>query len=257
MLKQEFERLVGYEVSDSEYRVIECCYMAAGDDVQKEEFCKEWKEGFGKNQMFLKIVDNLTDDRSKALLGERMKDEILEKMMGQLTEHGLKWNDRDEMIVEIQPWERIKTLEDAEKATGMKFDEGWKSLPADVQAYLRLMIVCAAINGLDEKSFMDFPKFERGEYVYWPWFWFYESKEAALDDGYEEDCIMELPALVGGASNGDSCGVSPLNSYNVASHSNSDCGGALVLRDRDRAIYCGKQFMADWLTYYTKREVKK
>lgn len=257
MQKQEFEKLVGYEVADSVYSEIEAAYMAAGE-MDKETFCKEFKEHqLNKSEVFWEIIKTLAKTKSDADFYGRQFDELKGKMEKQLEEKGLRWNDDDEVLEEVPAYERIKTLQDAEAVTGMKFKEIWKELPTDVQAYLRLRIICAAMNGLTEETYKDFPKFEPGERVYYPWHYIYESREKAKAAGWEDDELCDIPALVGCANPGDHCGVSLLHSHLVASNTAPNSGGALVMRDRARAIYCGKQFIADWMEFKTKFEVKR
>lgn len=44
MTKQEFEKLTGLNVSTAVFEVINNMYMNAGDKIDKEIFCKDWKE---------------------------------------------------------------------------------------------------------------------------------------------------------------------------------------------------------------------
>lgn len=238
MQKQEFEKLVGYEVADSVYSEIEAAYMAAGE-MDKETFCKEFKEHqLNKSEVFWEIIKTLAKTKSDADFYGRQFDELKGKMEKQLEEKGLRWNDDNE-LEEVPAYERIKTLEDAEAVTGMTFQEIWKELPTDVQAYLRLRIICAAMNGLTEETYKDFPKFEPGERVYYPWHYIYESREKAKAAGWEDDELCDIPALVGSAHNGVTCGVSPLNSLSVASYPNPGYGGALAADDPTDTIADG------------------
>ena len=71
------------------------------------------------------------------------------------------------------------------------------------------------------------------ECKYYPWF----------------DIKKETPAGVGCAYNGAALGVSVLNSFDVASTSTADCGGALASKNREIAIYFGNQFAEIWKSY--------
>ena len=69
--------------------------------------------------------------------------------------------------------ERIKTFEDAVKATGMTlpFDDNQLSyLPKDVVAYMKLRVIAAALNELHEATLDDFPKFATDECRWYTWF---------------------------------------------------------------------------------------
>ena len=57
----------------------------------------------------------------------------------------------------IPIWERIKTVEDAIAYTGMTLPENIEDLPIDVQAMLKLRIICAAYNELKADQLDQFP----------------------------------------------------------------------------------------------------
>lgn len=42
MLQSEFEKLTGQRISSQDYVKVEKAYMAIGDDIDKETFCKMW-----------------------------------------------------------------------------------------------------------------------------------------------------------------------------------------------------------------------
>lgn len=254
MLKEEFEKLVGYEVADSVYSEIEAAYMAAGE-MDKKDFCKEFKKHqLNKSEVFWEIVKTVTKTKNDSDFYEKQFNEMKEKMEKQLVEKGLKWNEEDEVLEEIPAYERIKTVEDALLALGTPKEEVkdfFKPLEkwwADMVAYAKLRVIVEAINDGWK------PKYVVGESRYYPWFLLYKDFDAAKADGYDENDIYELPAVVGGAYRGDDFGVSVLGSFSVASSAHTAYGGALALRDRDRAIYCGKQFIAEWMEYYVTRK---
>lgn len=248
MLKNEFEKLVGYEVSDSEYRVIECCYMAAGDDVDKEQFCKEWKNPTEGSKMFLKIADKITSERSKAMEESKNAQGQLEKIVNLLSEHGLKWDGDD--VVELQPWERIQTLDDALMATGMSLGD-IESLPEDVQVYMKLRIIVAAVNGLTGESLNEFPTFGKDEERYEVWFWLSRREWKDLDED-DKKRVVGRAGLNAYASGG--CVFA--NAYNASSNSGTYNGARLALKDYERAMYCAKQFAGLWMKYFTGLELE-
>lgn len=58
MTIQEFEKLTGIRPNAIYFEnVIHPEYMAAGDDVDKETFCKRWKRNGGLYRMFLAMED--------------------------------------------------------------------------------------------------------------------------------------------------------------------------------------------------------
>ena len=44
MNKQEFEERTGYSIPDDRYKEIEAMYLEAGEDIDKDTFCKEFKK---------------------------------------------------------------------------------------------------------------------------------------------------------------------------------------------------------------------
>ena len=44
MLQREFEERIGRKVTEQEYVEANAMYMAAGDGMDKDTFCKEWKK---------------------------------------------------------------------------------------------------------------------------------------------------------------------------------------------------------------------
>ena len=252
MLKNEFEKLVGYEVSDSDYRVIECCYMAAGDGVNKEQFCEEWKKRFMNSEMFMKIADTLTDDRSKAMKESEKAQKRLENIVEKLCEYGLKWDDEYEEIVELKPWERIQTLDDALMATGMSLGDIDK-LPVDIQAEMKLRVIVAAVNELTGDTLNEFPTFGKDEVRYEPWLCGYSKDDV---DRMSEKEKRGLWLFGGLSSYGSLCGLAFATSYGGWSYSYSAFSARLVFKDRERALYCMNQFVELWGCYFFGREVK-
>lgn len=242
MLQNEFEKLAGYKVTEEEYRNVETCYEAG--DLDKQDFVKDWNEhNLKESAVFNDVFDSWMKAEGKA--------NQMEKMSEELAKRGLKWVDGE--LVEVPSYERIRTVEDALRALGtpdelvkefFKDAERWGK---DVVAFLKLRVIVEAINEGWK------PKFVKGEYRYFPWFWLYKDRAAAIDDGNKEEDIFDIPAVVGGAHYGGDIGVSVLYSNRVASSAYTYFGGALALRDRERAIYCGKQFIAEWMEYLVVR----
>lgn len=253
MLKNEFEKLVGYEVSDSEYRVIECCYMAAGDDIQKEQFCKEWNEHFKDSKMFMRIADCLTDERSQALLGQKMAEERLGKMESQLCEFGLKWDNECEEVVELKPYERIQTFDDACEATGMQWKNEYENLlPEDVVVYMKLRVIVAAINGLTKETLNEFPTFEKDEERYEVYYWLSRREWKDLDDD-DKKRVVGRASYNASASGG--CVFASAYDASTSSLSYTSNGARLALKDYERCMYCAKQFAGLWMKYFTGLEL--
>ena len=144
--------------------------------------------------------------------------------------------------------ERIKTFEDACNELGeynklvneYRYVES-TNISKDLAAYLKLRIICAALNEGWEPQFTD------DEYRYYPYLLLYKKEEV---ENMDENTKKRL-GLFGGAANlGSSCGP-------VAAYAHSDFGGAradigsrLCLRTRELAEYCGRQFIDLWKDFY-------
>lgn len=142
--------------------------------------------------------------------------------------------------------QRCRTFEDACIITG-------KSIPAEVLPYLtrhelayrKLCIIAEALNEGWK------PQFTYEEIRYFPWFTLWWEQELAdkSEQWKLDNNIIPIPAVVGGARVGSYCGVSPLNSSDVASRTYSYVGGALAVRTSEIAVFFGKQFIKIWIDY--------
>lgn len=157
----------------------------------------------------------------------------------------------DEPKVDNRPvTERIKTFEDAREALGDEHPlvkEYWGVVNVDLDitqdliAYLKLRIIVAAINEGWE------PKFEKGEYRYYPWFYLYTKEQYdELDDKEKGRCVLRS----GGSSSGGGFVVCYAN--NDASFSYASYGSRLAFKTRELAAYAGKQFTEEWADFMFK-----
>lgn len=146
----------------------------------------------------------------------------------------------------IPIWERIKTVEDAIAYTGMTLPENIEDLPLDVQAMLKLRIICAAYNELKADQLDQFPKFTTDEYRYYPWFYLYTQEE--IDAMTEED----RSRVLGRSSNyaNANAGVACAYTNNAASYSGASYGGRLCFKTEKLASECGKRFLKLWAQYF-------
>lgn len=146
--------------------------------------------------------------------------------------------------------ERIKTFQDAMAYTGMTFpiDERTMSyLGADVVAYMKLRVIAAALNELSETTLDEFPKFTKGEYRYYPWFDFFTKGQYEKMD---EEQRKEVLWLWGGYSPyGSGCGLVYSYSTFVWATSYADISARLAVKNRELAIYFGRQFIDIWADY--------
>lgn len=162
-----------------------------------------------------------------------------------------KWVDGVLTLVDEKPQditERIKTFEDAVKELGdkhplvteYKLIAGTFGITNDLLAYLKLRIICEALNK-DWK-----PTFNDGEYRYHPWLYVYTKEEYEKFD--EEEKTYRVPLR----SNYNANAVGGLvYAYAIDAGSNLSAGSGvrLTLKTRELAEYCGKQFMDIWVNF--------
>ena len=160
----------------------------------------------------------------------------------------------DEQKVDNRPvTERIKTFDDACNALGDEhplvtqyrlINGAYKNDPMteDFIAYFKLRIIVAALNEGWE------PKFEKGEYRYYPWFYLYTKEEYdKLDDEQKGRCVLRS----GNYSFSCRGFVSSGTNYN-ASYSYTINGSRLAFRTRELADYAGRQFIEEWADFMFK-----
>ena len=157
----------------------------------------------------------------------------------------------DEQKVDNRPvTERIKTFTDACNAIGdehplvkeyLRVADG-NIILDDLYAYLKLRIIVAALNEGWE------PKFEKGEYRYFPWFYLYTKEQYdELDDEEKWRCVLRS-----GHSTFSSYGFVYCNANNDASFSSTFNGSRLTFRSRELAAYAGRQFIEEWADFMFK-----
>ena len=146
--------------------------------------------------------------------------------------------------------ERVKTFEDACEVLGeyhqyvMAYREWIRIYYAyckDVSAYLKLRIICAALNEGWKPTFSD------GECRYYPWFDIYNKNEfEKLNKDEKKKC-----RVVGRSSyDAYAFGFVVFSSLNFStSYSYSYHGSLIVFKTRELAEYCEKQFMDIWSDY--------
>lgn len=149
--------------------------------------------------------------------------------------------------------ERIKSFEDAldelevraangDNTAKMLYDD-WHNVTTDSDdliAYLKLRIVCAALNEGWE------PKHTEDEVRYYPWHWLYTQDE--LNDMREEEKINRC-MLPTGEYQTEYAGFGYASSNGAPSHTAAHIGSRLCLRSDELAVYCGKQFIKLWADF--------
>lgn len=150
--------------------------------------------------------------------------------------------------------ERVKTFEDAVSELGEAhplcvhyremYDnflfEGGDAV-SDIVAYLKLRIITAALN----EGWT--PKFVQGEYRYSVYFVFYGKEEW---DDLSADTKRKRGVLLSGYEQHGACvrcGVE--TSFCFASHNQASGSHHLCFKNRDLALYAGKQFASLWLDF--------
>lgn len=152
--------------------------------------------------------------------------------------------------------ERIKTFEDACRELGEEHpliqayrqileiatceDYMKETFGVDMVAYLKLRIICAAINEGWE------PKFTEDEWRYYPWFYLYTQQE--LDD-MDDDEKQERHMIDTGDYETECCGFGFAASTAVPSIATAYVGSRLCLKNSELATYCGKQFISIWADF--------
>ena len=112
----------------------------------------------------------------------------------------------------------------------------------DVIAYLKLRIICAALNEGWE------PKFTTYEYRWFPWFELFTQQE--LDDMSEEQ-RSRVVARSDDNAYADG-GVAFAHAACAASYAGTFCGSRLAFKSKELAEYCGKQFIDIWADFVFK-----
>lgn len=157
----------------------------------------------------------------------------------------------DEQKVDNRPvTERIKTFTDACNAIGdehplvkeyLRVADG-NIILDDLYAYLKLRIIVAALNEGWE------PKFEKGEYRYFPWFYLYTKEQYdELDDEEKWRCVLRSGGYAYSSSGFVYC-----SAYDDASGSYTHFGSRLTFRSRELAAYAGRQFIEEWADFMFK-----
>lgn len=146
--------------------------------------------------------------------------------------------------------ERIKTFEDACRELGEEhpfvsaytawikheeFDDH-----EDILAYMKLRIICAALNEGWE------PQFTEDELRYYPWFWLYTQKE--IND-MNEDEKTDRRLMSTGEYQTDYVGLAFAYSSDATSFTAARIGSRLCLKSDTLAVYCGKQFINIWADF--------
>lgn len=180
-------------------------------------------------------------------------DEEKDRLIRVLLSNGKRWNPETLEFEECEPYEAIRTYEDAfSKVSEMAANgnELAECLIKDLQfnapytpdllAYIKLRIVVLAIN--DGWT----PKFEKGEYRYYPWFYLCTKEEMeSMTEEQQASFKADNGRVLGrsGSFAGACAGVAYSFTDGASSYSYASYGARLCFFDRARAEYAGRQFM--------------
>ena len=148
--------------------------------------------------------------------------------------------------------QRIKTFEDACRELGYKhyLIQEWKKnerVTANLEAYLKLRIICAALNEGWE------PQFTKDE---WRWFprhilWNWELSDKKMR---EEIKNANHLLLLDGQYKTEFEGLSCVTSFGAHGEAFLNFNSDLCLKTQDLATYCGQQFIELWADYLLPRK---
>lgn len=146
--------------------------------------------------------------------------------------------------------DRIKTFEDAMMALGEEHPlvREWhlgENLSPDLEAYLQLRVIVAALNEGWE------PQFTEDEERYYPWHWLYTRKEI---DNMEASELKERNMVSTEKYQTDYAGFAYARSGDTPSATAASFGSRLCLKSDALAEYCGKQFTDIWADFLLIRK---
>lgn len=148
--------------------------------------------------------------------------------------------------------ERIKTFEDAVEALGEEhpFVVAYRAIEdidecsGDIEAYLKLRIIVAALNEGWE------PQFTEDEWRYCPWhiLWTTEELASKSEDWKRDRCLIPTGDYVT-----EYAGLAYAHSNSAPSAASAGIGSRLCLKSDELATYCGKQFIELWADFWLVR----
>ena len=150
--------------------------------------------------------------------------------------------------------DRVKTFEDACIETGtdiQAFNEMTKNLDEHVVTYMKLSIIVKALNEDDK-----FPYFTKDEWRYYPYFWLYTKDEYEKMNAKDREKISRV-LFRSYADAGSHGGVACANAEDGASVTNNVVGARLVFRNRELALYAGKQFIDLYVKHLFDADIVK
>lgn len=139
--------------------------------------------------------------------------------------------------------DRVKTFEDACHESGIdpeQYMSKYEDEPADVIAYMKLRVICKALN----EGWT--PQFVKGEFRYFPYFYLYTNEEISRMSEEEKSRVVYRSGSYAYADGGVSCenaGYDPVCVF-------ASFGSRLALKTIELAEYAGKQFLSLYADYF-------
>lgn len=150
--------------------------------------------------------------------------------------------------------DRVKTFEDACIETGtdiQAFNEMTKNLDEHVVTYMKLSIIVKALNEDDK-----FPYFTKDKWRYYLYFWLYIKDEYEKMNVKDREKISRV--LFRSCDSANSyCGVAYAAARSDASNTFNHVGARLVFRNRELALYAGKQFIDLYVKHLFDADIVK
>lgn len=150
--------------------------------------------------------------------------------------------------------DRVKTFEDACIETGtdiQAFNEMTKNLDEHVVTYMKLSIIVKALNEDDK-----FPYFTKDEWRYYPYFWLYTKDEYEKMNAKDREKISRV-LFRSDSGAGSSGGVACADALSDASDTVNGVGARLAFRNKELALYAGKQFIDLYVKHLFDADIVK
>ena len=150
--------------------------------------------------------------------------------------------------------DRVKTFEDACIETGtdiQAFNEMTKNLDEHVVTYMKLSIIVKALNEDDK-----FPYFTKDEWRYYPYFWLYTKDEYEKMNAKDREKISRVLFRSGSYAYSSGC-VAVANAWYDASSAKNYVGARLAFRNKELALYAGKQFIDLYVKHLFDADIVK
>ena len=228
-----------YSYEFSEYRQYKCCRCGRTIHKPTPHICNgqysKYNLEFWKKIMENEIIiqkENILNAYNQASVEQKV---LLENMFGK------------DMFQPQDIKERIKTFEDACEELGeghqyVKAYREWMRISyaecKDITAYLKLRIICAALNEGWK------PKFDGDECRYYPWFYIYTKEEYEELDEEEKKACRVVGRSFSNLVAGGGLVYTVVSSASSVSYSGN--GSRLAFKTRELSEYCGKQFIDIW-----------